>query len=123
MKNIEFNDAFMGAGEPLKGSVFPGFGAGNRNAGTSRVERRRPKQKRVTKPVPKGLSRSAVVVVRLTPREYEVRVKGTRELVGVIKKIMGPGGSGYSFQRKNDVKAHKGFASQKAAVARMLEKC
>lgn len=123
MKNIEFNDSFMGAGEPLKGSVFPGFGAGNRNAGTSRVERRRPKQKRVTKPVPKGLSRSAVVVVRLTPKEYEVRVKGTRELVGVVRRVMGPGGQGYSYQKKSDVKAHKGFASQKAAVARMLEKC
>jgi hypothetical protein len=62
-----------------------------------------------------------VVVVRLDPRTYEVRVKGTRALVGMIRAVKGAGGKAYSYQIPGD-KAHKGFASQRAAVARMLEK-
>ncbi len=122
MKNIEFNDAFMGAGEPLKGSRFPGFGAGNRTPSTGRVERRRAKAKLPLKPVPKGLARAAVAVVRLTPRKFEVRVKGTRELVGLITKVQGAGGIAYAYQLMSEGKVHKGFASQKAAVERMLSK-
>lgn len=130
MKTAEFNEAFMGSGEPLKGSRIPGFGAGNRTPETSRVHKRRAAGGRSTvtmkgnaKRPSKGLARAAVVVIREDARKYTVVVKGTRELVGVIRKIQGAKGAAYSFQRKNDVKPHKGFATQKAAVARMLEGC
>lgn len=122
MKNIEFNEAFMGAGEPLRGSRIPGFGASNRTPETSRVHVKRASSHRPSKAAPKGLARSAVAVVRLDARKYEVRVKGTRELVGIIRKIKGPAGGGYSYQLKHEGVAHKGFPSQKAAVARMLSK-
>lgn len=122
MKNaIEFNEAFMGAGNPLKGSRIPGFGAGNRTPETSRVHKRRAKSTVPVKAVRKGLARSAVAVIRLDPRTYEVRVKGTRTLVGMIRMVQGAGGKAYSYQIPGD-KAHKGFASQNAAVERMLSK-
>jgi len=136
LKNaIEFNEAFMGAGDPLKGSRIPGFGAGNRVPETSRVHKNRAKGAVVhtqkcqqsgrkaceCRAGRKGLSRSAVVVVRLDPRTYEVRVKGTRALVGMIRAVKGAGGKAYSYQIPGD-KAHKGFGSQRAAVLRMLEK-
>jgi CYTH domain-containing protein len=122
LKNaIEFNEAFMGAGNPLKGSRIPGFGAGNRTPQTSRVHRSKAKGTVPVKAVRKGLARSAVAVIRIDPRTYEVRVKGTRALVGMVRKIQGAGGKAYSYQIPGD-KAHKGFASQNAAVARMLEK-
>lgn len=138
MKNaIEFNEAFMGAGNPLQGSRIPGFGAGNRTPETSRVHKSRAKGAVVhtvkctnsgrkaceCRAGRKGLARSAVVVIRLSPREYEVRVKGTRALVGMIRKVKGAGGVAYSYTlNQKEAKAHKGFASQSAAVARMLEK-
>lgn len=121
MKKLEFNEAFMGAGEPLKGSSFPGFGMGNRVPSTSRVEKRRVKAKAPVKPVTKGLARAAVVVVRQSPREFAVLVKGTRELVGFVRQVNGAGGKAYGYQVPGE-KAHNGFPSQKAAVARMLEK-
>jgi len=111
----------MGAGEPLKGSRIPGFGAGNRTPQTSRVHVSKAKSHTPVKAVKKGLARSAVAVIRLSPREYEVRVKGSRVLVGMVRKVQGAGGTAYSYQIPGD-KAHKGFASQKAAVERMLEK-
>lgn len=120
--NVTFNEAWMGAGEPLKGSLVPGFGAGNRTPETSRVHKHRALSPRPLKAVRKGLARSAVAVVRIDPRKFEVRVKGTRELIGVVKKVQGAGGKGYSYQLRNEPKAHKGFGSQKAAVERMLEK-
>lgn len=112
----------MGAGEPLKASEYPGFGAGNRTPETSRVHRHRANSPRNIKAVTKGLARSAVAVLRIDPRKYEVRVKGTRELVGVVKRVQGAGGKGYSYQLASEAKAHKGFGSQKAAVERMLSK-
>lgn len=136
MKNIEFNEAFMGAGEPLKGSRFPGFGAENRVASTSRVHKSRAKGKVVhtakcleSRPKPcecragrKGLSRSAVVVTRVDPRKYEVRVKGTRALIGIVRRVNSGKGYAYAYQLMSEVKQHKGFGSQKAAVERMLSK-
>lgn len=109
----------MGSGDPLKGSAIPGFGAGNRIPETSRVHTRRARGGRSE--VRKGLARSAVAVIRLDPRTYEVRVKGSRALVGMIRKVKGAGGVAYSYQIPGD-KAHAGFGSQSAAVARMLEK-
>ena len=122
MKSVEFNEAFMGAGEPLKGSRIPGFGAGNRTPETSRVHKNRARSSRAIKDVRKGLARAAVVVVRIDARKFEVRVKGTRELVGIVRAVQGSKGKAYSYQSMRDVKPHKGFATQKAAVARMLEK-
>lgn len=111
----------MGAGNPLKGSRIPGFGAGNRTPETSRVHKSRAKGTKPVKAVRKGLARSAVAVVRIDPRTYEVRVKGTRALVGMVRMVQGAGGKAYSYQIPGD-KAHKGFASQRAAVERMLLK-
>lgn len=124
MKSIEFNEAFMGAGEPLKGSEFPGFGHGNRTPETSRVHKRAARSQRPVKPVQKGLARSAVSVVKADRlgRKFEVRVKGTRELVGIVESVLSGKGKVYAYRLKNDMKQHKGFASQKAAVERMLSK-
>jgi hypothetical protein len=74
------------------------------------------------KPVRKGLARAAVVVVRIDPRKFEVRVKGTRELVGIVKRVNSGKGYAYAYQLMTEVKQHKGFGSQKAAVERMLSK-
>lgn len=122
MKNIEFNDAFMGAGEPLKGSLIPGFGVGNRTPSTPRVERNRAKAKAPLKPVKKGLARSVVSVKSIGTRKFEVRVKGTLSILGYIRSSQGAKGKAYSYQIIGGA-AHNGFASQKAAVARMLERC
>lgn len=118
---IAFDEAYMGSGDPLKGSRIPGFGARNRTPETSRVHKRRAKSTKPAKPVTKGLARSAVAVIRIDPRTYHVVVKGSRQLVGIVRTVNGAGGKAYSYQIPG-AKAHKGFASQNAAVARMLEK-
>lgn len=122
MKSIEYNDAFMGSGDPLKGSRIPGFGAGNRTASTQRVERTRAKVKAPLKPVRKGLARSAVSVKSIGNRTFEVRVKGTLNILGHIRSSQGAKGKAYSYRIIGEA-SHNGFASQGAAVARMLEKC
>jgi len=126
LKNVEFNEAFMGAGDPLVTTRIPGFGAANRTAQTSRVHKSRAKGVKQAKPVTKGLARSAVAVVRLNPRKFEIRVKGSRALLGFVTQVQGAGGKAYAYQcllPGVDAKVHKGFATQKEAVARMLEKC
>ena len=123
---IAFDETFMGAGDPLVTTRIPGFGSANRTAQTSRVHVSRAKSVKTGKPVTKGLARSAVAVVRLDPRKFEVRVKGSRALLGFVTKVKGAGGKAYAYQcllPGVDAKVHKGFATQKEAVARMLEKC
>lgn len=122
MTHIAYNDAYMGHGDPLKGSVVPGFGAGNRTASTSRVERKRSKAKAPVKPVKKGLARSCVSVKYIGNRTFEVRVKGTLHILGHIRSSQGAKGKAYSYRIIGE-QSHNGFASQKAAVDRMLEKC
>jgi hypothetical protein len=123
LKKIEFNEAFMGAGEPLKGSRIPGFGAGNRTPQTSRVHRSRAMGKVPAKSVRKGLARSCVSVRWLNDRMAEVRVKGTLHILGHIRVSKGASGKAYSYKLVSEQRSHNGFASQKAAVDRMLEKC
>jgi len=123
MSHLAFDETFMSAGEPLKGSQFVGFGAGNRVPETSRNGRNRPKVKKSTKPVSLGLSRASVAVVRLTPKTYEVRVKGSRKLVGLVNKYSVSDGKvvRYSFCSTSG-EAVKDFDTQKAAVEAMLLK-
>jgi hypothetical protein len=122
---IAFDEKFMGAGDPMVTTRIPGFGAANRTPQTSRVHKSRAKGVKQGKPVVKGLARSTVAVVRLNPRKFEVRVKGSRALLGFVTKVQGAGGVAYAYQCLvgDNAKVHKGFASQKEAVARMLEKC
>lgn len=110
MSHIAFDESFMS-----------GFGAGNRTPDTSRVERKRPKVAKMTGVAIKGLSRASVSVVRLTPKTYEVRVKGNRKLVGLVNKYSVSDGKSfrYSFAATNGEHA-KDFSSQKDAVAAML---
>lgn len=120
---IEFKAEFMGAGEPLKRSSIPGFGSANRTPETSRKHVSRAKGARPVEASPKGLNRACVVVERVDPRTWNIRVKGTRALLGTVRSVKGKGGKVYSFKRLGEVRAHVGFSSQKAALARMLEKC
>lgn len=87
--------------------------------GTSRVEKTRAKSGRNVKPKP-GLSRACVAVTRINSSTYEVVVKGTRQLVGWIKRA--DGGSVYSYKIHGEIRAHGGFSTQKAALLRMLSK-
>jgi len=123
MSHLAFDETFMSAGEPLKGSRFVGFGAGNRAPETSRNGRNRPKARKLAEASPKGLSRASVAVVRLTPKTYEVRVKGSRKLVGLVNKYTVSDGKAvrYSFCSTSG-EAVKDFTTQKAAVDAMLEK-
>jgi hypothetical protein len=89
--------------------------------GTSRVDRTRAKSPGNLRSVRKGLSRGAVAVVRIDPRNFEVRVKGSVQIVGWIRKVSGKG-NGYSYRILGETKSHCGFPSQKAAVERMLTK-
>lgn len=123
---IAFDETFMSAGDPMVTTRIPGFGSGNRTPQTSRVHVSRAKGVKTGKPVTKGLARSAVAVVRVNPRKFEIRVKGSRALLGFVTKVKGAGGKAYAYQcllPNTDAKVHKGFATQKEAVARMLEKC
>lgn len=120
---LNFNEAFMGAGDPLVTTRIPGFGAANRTASTSRVHKSRAKGQRPAKPVVKGLARSAVSVKSIGNRTFEVRVKGSLHILGFIRMSQGAGGKAYSYKLVGESRSHNGFSSQKAAVARMLEKC
>jgi hypothetical protein len=122
LKSIAFDEAFMGAGDPLVVSKIPGFGAGNRTAGTSRVGRKAAKSPRPAKATRKGLSRAAVSVKAIDSRTWEVRVKGSLSILGYIRVASG-GGKVYSYKVVGEQRSHNGFTSQRAAVARMLEKC
>jgi len=121
---LGFDESFMSTGTELKGSGITGFGASNRTPDTSRVERKAAKSQRPTKAVRKGLARSCVLVVRkpTDPRTYEVFVKGSGALLGTVRTARGSRGRSYSYELVSEARSHAGFASQKAAVARMLEK-
>lgn len=121
MSHIAFDESYMGAGNPLKGSAIPGFGAGNRTASTSRVGRRRARATAPVKPVKKGLARSCVSVKFIGNRTFEVRVKGSLNILGYVRMSQGAKGKAYSYMIIGE-KAHNGFASQRAAVDRMLSK-
>ena len=120
---IEFKAEFMSAGEPLVPSLIPGFGASNRTPETARKHANRAKGARPAEASPKGLSRACVVVERTSPRTWNVRVKGTRALLGTIRSAKGSKGSSYTFKRLGEQRSHAGFPTQKAAVQRLLEKC
>lgn len=113
----------MGTGDPLKGSLVPGFGSRNRVPETSRVHKKRASGTRTAKPVVKGLARSCVSVKSIGNRTFEVRVKGSLHILGYIRSSQGAKGSAYSYKLIGETKSHNGFASQKAAVTKMLEKC
>jgi hypothetical protein len=123
LKHAEFNEAFMGAGDPLVTSRIVGFGSGNRIAETSRVGRKAARSAKVATAVPKGLSRGCVSVKGIGDRTFEVRVKGTLHILGYIRMANGNKGKAYSYKLIGEQRAHSGFASQKAAITRMLEKC
>lgn len=90
--------------------------------GTSRVERTKSKSPRPVKPTLKGMARAAVIKERKDAQTYHILVKGTREYVGrVIKQGKGRT-SGYGYHLKGEMKTHNGFASQEAAIRRMLTK-
>ncbi|AZF95872.1 hypothetical protein SEA_OLICIOUS_85 [Streptomyces phage Olicious] len=120
---LNFDETFMSAGDPLVTTKLPGFGAVNRTASTSRVGRKAAKSTPLTKPVRKGLARSAVSVKSIGERTFEVRVKGSLHILGYVRKSNGSGGKAYSYKLIGEKRSHSGFASQKAAVDRMLEKC
>lgn len=88
--------------------------------GTSRVERTKAKSGRAA--TVKGLARAAVIKERKDARTYHILVKGTREYVGRIIKQGKNRTSGYGYHLAGDTKTHNGFASQEAAIARMLTK-
>lgn len=119
---IEYNDAFMGDGKELRSSGIIGFGASNRTPETSRVHKKSAKSARPAKPVTKGLARATVVLEPSSSRSWNVRVKGTRALVGTVRRAQGAGGKSYSYKLLGEVRSHSGFATRKEAVERLLEK-
>lgn len=88
---------------------------------TNRVHRRAACSPRPAKPVQRGLARAAVKIVRLDKNTFEVRLKVDDVLIGTVRKSINKG-VGYGFRLVGDRKGHNGFASQKAAVERMLTK-
>lgn len=74
-----------------------------------------------TIPLNKTLPRSAVVLSRVDPQTCEVRVASTNELVGTVRRFDKKKG-GYSYKLLSETRGHAGFATQKAAVERMLKK-
>jgi hypothetical protein len=68
------------------------------------------------------LARSAVVVVRLNKDRYEVRVKGTRALIGWLCKSTNRCTSYGYCVAGNEQDWQYGFPTQGAAVLRMLTK-
>jgi glutamate dehydrogenase/leucine dehydrogenase len=120
---INFDETFMSAGDPLVGSREVGFGASNRVASTSRVERKAAKSVITGKPVKKGLHRSTVSIVPKDARTWVVVVKGSRQVLGTIRGSKGAKGKAYSYKLLSEARSHNGFGSRAAALARMLEKC
>lgn len=117
-----FDETWMSAGDPLVVSDVPGFGSGNRTPETSRVHKRRAKGVREGQ-VRKGLARSAVAVVRKTPRTFEVRVKGSRVFLGEVRKVVDPKGRKAYVSVMPGREPMLGFTSQGSAVEAMLAKC
>ena len=123
MKHIAFDEALMGDGAPLEGARLPGFGAGNRVPETQRKHATRARSPRPTEAASKGLSRACVSVKAVDKRTFQVRVKGTLSILGFIRASKGVQGNAYSYKLIGEERSHNGFSSQRAALARMLEKC
>lgn len=119
---LSFDETFMSAGDPLKRSTYPGFGAENRTPGFKGVEKTPAKALTPTKKTRKGLARSCVLVVREDDRNYKVFVKGSGALLGTVRRASGRKGKAYSYKLVSEARSHSGFGSQAAAVTRMLEK-
>lgn len=109
---ISFDESYMTAAF-TKSAMVPG---------TSRVERFAAKSPR-TQVRKTGLPRSCVVVTRKwnDATTYEVFVKGSGALLGTVQTHKGPKAKAYSFQLARDGQSQSGFATQRAAVKRMLE--
>lgn len=120
---IEFNAEFMGAGEPLVRSTIPGFGAANRTPETRRKHAVRAKGVRPAESGPKGLARSCVVAERVDATHWNIRVKGTRALLGTIQSFPGKKGRTYRCKPLRAQQGRAGFPSQRAAMAWLLEQC
>lgn len=125
MAHVNIDDvAFMLAGDPTNDTPSPLRSGLKRKASpdTTRVERRKGISLRPAKAGPKGLARSAVVKERMNPYTFHIVVKGTRQYVGKIIKQGKGRSSGYGYHLAGDTKTHNGFASQEAAILRMLTK-
>ena len=120
---ISFDETYMSAGDPLKRSQYPGFGAVNRVPGWKGEERSRVKAHEPTKKVKKGLARSCVSVVRKDARTFEVYVKGSGAFLGTVRSCAGRKGKTYSYKLLTEERSYAGFPSQSKAIDRMLEKC
>lgn len=99
----------------------PSIDLAARIPGTSKVERTEAKSPRPVKPVVKGLARSTVVKLRISKTEVHIRVKGSRDYVGVVRK-QNNSRSAYGFRGKNDLKETSGFSTQEAAIKALLER-
>ena len=95
----------------------PSIDLAARIPGSSRVSRTRAKSGRQA--TVKGLSRGAVVKVRISPREYHIRVKGSRDYVGQVIK-QDNSHSAYGYRLKGADKTVPGYKTQEEAVKAML---
>lgn len=116
---IRFDETYMSAGDPLKGSTFPGFGAVNRTPAFRGVERTPVKAYEPLRPVRKGLARSCVLVARKDERLYEVFVKGSGALLGTVKRVGVGKSRSYTFKAVGG-QCKTGFTSQAGAVKGLL---
>lgn len=80
------------------------------------------KSVRMTKPVFQGLDRHAVVVVRIDPRNFEIRDRRYGELLATVRSVKGAKGKAYSYKLVKEQRVHKGFQSLQACVSRVLQK-
>lgn len=90
--------------------------------GTSRVGRKAASSPRLSAPVKRGLARSAVVLERVDSKSWNVRVKGTRALVGTVRAHVGPKRRTYGFMSADGRFNRTGYGLQGAAVSALLER-
>lgn len=102
-----------------EGGARPSIDLSARIPGTSRVERHKAKSARPLKAAPKGLARAAVVKQRVTKVEYHVRVKGSRDYVGLVRK-QNTGKNGYGYRLKGALELVSGYGTQEEAILAML---
>lgn len=105
----EFNEAWM----------QPSGAYGHKAPESSRVSKTYRSGR--TKVRTKGLDRCMVKVVRKSATSYDITLANGGRKVGEVFKHRNKKTS-YSYRIVGDVKPHGGFPSQKAALARMLEK-
>lgn len=118
---IRFDETYMSAGDPLKGSRYPGFGASNRTPGFRGVERTPAKAVVPVRKSRKGLARSCVAVVRKDNRTQEVYVKGSGVLLGTIRRSGDGKSKTYLFKRVGDERVSAHYPSVRIALDKMLE--